>query len=80
MLRAHKGVDWSPYLNAGDLLFLSTRIDPARWPVLPCSGDTARNIFMIDPLGNLILRYPADPDIKRMANDLGRLLRASRIG
>jgi hypothetical protein len=59
---------------------VAARIDPARWPALPGTGDTARNIFMIDPLGNLILRYPADPDIKRMANDLDRLLRASRIG
>jgi len=59
---------------------VAARIDPARWPALQGAGDNVRNIFMIDPLGNLILRYPADPDIKRMANDLGRLLRASRIG
>ncbi len=39
-----------------------------------------RNIYLIDPLGNIVLRYPADPDIKRMAKDLERLLRASRIG
>lgn len=36
--------------------------------------------YLIDPLGNLVLRYPDDPDIKGMAKDLGRLLRASRIG
>jgi len=59
---------------------VAARIDPARWPVLQGAGDTVQNIFMIDPLGNLILRYPADPDIKRMAKDLERLLRASRIG
>jgi hypothetical protein len=59
---------------------VAARIDPARWPALQGAGDIVRNIFMIDPLGNLILRYPADPDIKRMANDLDRLLRASRIG
>jgi hypothetical protein len=59
---------------------VAVRIDPARWPALQGAGDNVRNIFMIDPLGNLILRYPADPDIKRMANDLDRLLRASRIG
>ena len=37
-------------------------------------------IYLIDPLGNLVLRYPADPDIKGIAKDLERLLRASRIG
>jgi len=58
---------------------LSVRADPAQWVMLPESGD-AGSIYLIDPLGNLVLRYPADPDIKRMAEDLERLLRASRIG
>ena len=40
----------------------------------------AGGIYIVDPLGNLVLHFPADPDIKRMANDLGRLLRASSIG
>lgn len=39
-----------------------------------------RGIFIVDPLGNLVLSYPGDPDIKGLANDLTRLLRASRIG
>ena len=38
------------------------------------------SIYLIDPLGNLVLAFPRDPDIKRMGNDLTRLLRASRIG
>ena len=37
-------------------------------------------IYLIDPLGNWVLAWPADPDIKKLANDLGRLLRASQIG
>jgi len=37
-------------------------------------------IHVIDPLGNLVLRYPNDPDIRGIANDLARLLKASRIG
>jgi hypothetical protein len=36
--------------------------------------------YLVDPLGNLVLRYPDDPDIKALAKDLGRLLKASRIG
>ena len=36
--------------------------------------------YLLDPLGNQVLRYPEDPDIKGIAKDLGRLLKASRIG
>ena len=39
-----------------------------------------QRIILLDPRGNLVLRYGADPDIKRLAADLGRLLRASQIG
>jgi hypothetical protein len=37
-------------------------------------------IYLIDPLGNLVLAWPSRPDIKAMAEDLTRLLRASGIG
>jgi hypothetical protein len=37
-------------------------------------------VYVIDPLGNLVLRYPTNPDIRGIANDLARLLKASRIG
>jgi len=36
--------------------------------------------YLIDPLGNLVLSWPADPDVKALAKDLERLLRASQIG
>jgi hypothetical protein len=37
-------------------------------------------LYLLDPLGNLVLRYPDDPDIKGVAKDLTKLLKASRIG
>ena len=43
-------------------------------------GTPAAYIYLIDPLGNLMLRFPADPDGRKMLRDLGRLLGASRIG
>ena len=55
------------------------RGDPAQWRSLAGIGG-APAIYLVDPLGNLVLRYPADPDIKRVAKDLERLLKASRIG
>jgi peroxiredoxin len=42
--------------------------------------DAGRDVYLVDPRGNLVLSWPADPDIKRMAADLARLLRASSIG
>jgi hypothetical protein len=37
-------------------------------------------IYLIDPLGNLVLQYSDDPDIKGISKDLGRVLKASGIG
>jgi cytochrome oxidase Cu insertion factor (SCO1/SenC/PrrC family) len=39
-----------------------------------------RSLYLVDPLGNFVLSYPADPDIKGIARDLTRLLKASQIG
>ena len=56
------------------------RADPAQWASLVAAASPAPAIVLVDPLGNLVLHYPPAPDIKRLANDLGRVLRASRIG
>lgn len=40
----------------------------------------AGRYFVVDPLGNLILSYPADADQGRLLEDLERLLEVSRIG
>lgn len=47
---------------------------------LPAWDALSDHIFVIDPLGNLMMRYPRDPDPRRMIRDLTRLLRASRVG
>ncbi len=45
------------------------------------ASTTARDhVFMVDPLGNLMMRFPANADPNRMKKDLSRLLRASRVG
>ena len=53
---------------------------PAELSRLPLDPSGAPTILLLDPRGNLVLRYGAEPDIKRLAADLGRLLRASQIG
>lgn len=40
----------------------------------------ANPIFLIDPMGNLVLRFPDPPEAKGMMKDLKLLLKASQIG
>ncbi len=40
----------------------------------------ASNIWVVDPLGNLMMRFPDNPDPDGMKKDINRLLKASRIG
>lgn len=46
----------------------------------PASINAAEHIYIVDPLGNLMLRFPADPDPKGIMKDLKQLLKASQIG
>lgn len=56
------------------------RGDPKQWDALEDPARPDAYVYLVDPHGNLVLRYPADPDIRGLAKDLERLLRASRIG
>jgi len=38
------------------------------------------HIWLVDPLGNLMMRYPPDADAARIRRDMTRLLKYSRIG
>lgn len=57
------------------------RVHAAGNPVLkwlPAAGSPADHIYVIDPLGNLMMRYPRDADPRKMVRDLARLLRHSQ--
>jgi len=59
------------------------RVKPAllkAW--LPTEADTsaADHIYLIDPLGHLMMRFPKDADPNKVKKDLSKLLRASAIG
>ena len=47
---------------------------------LPSSGNPPAYIYLVDPLGSLMMRFPGEPDARRMLKDLARLLKASRVG
>lgn len=61
--------------NHADLLVV--RGDAASVDRLP-RGETM--IYLVDPLGNQVLAWPDMPDVRAVARDLARLLKASRIG
>lgn len=48
--------------------------------VFDAEGARRKHIYLVDPLGNVMLRFPEKADPKQMIRDLGRLLKYSRIG
>ena len=38
------------------------------------------HIYLVDPRGNVMMRFPANAEPRRMLKDLERLLKASQIG
>ena len=46
----------------------------------PATASVTGHVYLVDPLGNLMMRFPPDPDPDRLLNDLRRLLRASGFG
>jgi hypothetical protein len=43
-------------------------------------GKAVDHIYLVDPQGNLMMRFPRDPDPSKVIKDLQRLLRYSRFG
>ena len=43
-------------------------------------GQPLEQIYLVDPLGNLMMSFPKDPDPFKMIKDLQRLLKYSRFG
>lgn len=59
------------------------RIDAAaarQWLPAQDGASAEETLYLVDPLGNLMMRYPADPDPKKVSSDLRKLLKFSRIG
>jgi cytochrome oxidase Cu insertion factor (SCO1/SenC/PrrC family) len=75
------------FLRATHPDLITVRADAAAAPLLadlptPDSipADTAGRVYVIDPLGNLMMYYRPDAKPKGMLEDLKRLLRLSHIG
>jgi hypothetical protein len=46
----------------------------------PGAANDRAHIYLVDPHGNVMMRWPANPQLRGMLKDLERLLKASQIG
>ncbi|ELA00472.1 MULTISPECIES: SCO family protein [Cupriavidus] len=67
-----------PY--AGVRFLRMDRATIAQWLPAEDGARAEDAIYLVDPLGNLMMRWPKDPDPKKISSDLKKLLKYSRIG
>ena len=51
-----------------------------KWLPVEQGGKAQDHIWMIDPRGHLMMRFPKNPDPSKVKRDIGKLLKASAIG
>jgi cytochrome oxidase Cu insertion factor (SCO1/SenC/PrrC family) len=59
---------------------LVVAVTPRGLSVAPGAANDRAHIYLVDPRGNVMIRWPAAPDFRRMLKDLQTLLKASQIG
>jgi hypothetical protein len=64
----------------GTLMLRGGRDDFARWLPVPDGARVEDFLYLVDPLGNLMMRFPRDGDPGKVHKDIARLLKASRVG
>ncbi|WP_229491758.1 cytochrome C oxidase subunit I [Massilia sp. HP4] len=52
----------------------------AQWLPVEAGRQASDHIYLIDPLGNLMMRFPYQPEPGRVYKDIAKLLKASAIG
>ncbi len=52
----------------------------AKWLPVEAGGNAADHMYLIDPLGNLMMRFPKDADPSKVKKDIAKVLKASAIG
>lgn len=64
-----------------DMLRVDPKLLKAWLPADAGAGTVVEDhLYMIDPLGNLMMRFPKDADPNKVKKDISKLLRASSIG
>jgi peroxiredoxin len=52
----------------------------ASWLPADPGTSVSDHIYMIDPLGHLMMRFPKDPEPRKVHKDINKLLKASSVG
>ena len=69
-----------PHVQAAAQQASALRVNPAElaaW-LAPAPGQSLEDhLYLIDPMGNWMMRFPAEQEGKKVYRDLNRLLRAS---
>lgn len=50
------------------------------WLPVEAGGDVTDHLYLVDPLGNLMMRFPKNAEPAKVTKDIGKLLKASAIG
>ncbi len=81
VLVVQDSAQWTPQLQDGLAGMDVVTTNPVSIEVLR-STDTSPGewIYLVDPLGNLMMRFAHDHDAREMHDDMKRLLKLSRIG
>lgn len=61
-------------------LYVWRPTDPAFSAQFPAARINASHIYVVDPLGNLMMRFPENTDPKKLIKDMKLLLKASQVG
>lgn len=59
---------------------LAVALTPKGMNLPPGAANDRAHIYLVDPRGNVMLRWPAGMEPKRVLSDMKRLLKASQIG
>jgi hypothetical protein len=61
--------------------FLRVKPDVLKaWLPVEQGGNVSDHMYLIDPLGHLMMRFPKNADPQKVKTDMGKLLKASAIG
>lgn len=80
LLQPSASLALAPELAVADAGLVVANVDERALERLPLGAGSGATILLLDPRGNLVLRYNDNPDIRGLANDLQRVLKASQIG
>ena len=67
-------------VNDGTRMLRAPADAVAKWLPVEQGSKLEEHIYLIDPLGNLMMRFPARPDPAKVKKDISKLLKASAIG